>query len=684
VTDEHLFAALDPNWPGLAEVMAAYEEGRIEQAKKRLIDYFRQRTSPRWFFDYRGQPIAVIDPNECRFMWGDSRASNEAYIRNMMEDADRLCRHQFFGEAPFDLGDQWDRYPLFNLNGEDNKPLRVTANRFVRMNFLNSLAIAYHRTREEKYGETFGKLLESLADGLLVRYPYVPDPVESAESYSLQFSKSPFRNNMSVARSALNIINVMHTELFYSDFVPARVSFRLFRFAWYAMAHHLTFTRNRYRHHNHHLFERGMMPLIIGTLFPEFPMFRPLLERGKEVILEHLEKDFHPSGGYDEHSLAYTCATTLSEFLVPIKNLAELNGLEGFGRQWDEAMHRTYSFYSGLVLPNGNFPDIGDGGGCPASLILQHGIQLYRNETARAVLRSLDQEEGEPDSALLPPLIVNDPLTGYLCARDGWSAQANCLVLSNKEYTRQCSHNHIDMLSLIIAVRGETLIGEPQAAVLYKLVSNNSRLDDYMRGHGSHNAVFVGGVPVTKGALRRAGREPDQSVRTEVLTESEGAVYAKASHDAYAGARHTREVRFTHGEGWRIADTVEGAGTPLGGGAHIQRWHLEHRVAAESIAPNALLLPGRRAKLLCVWPQDDRVEIKLWRNEESLVVEEVRVYERREDLPWIVDVHFPPSGQGGAVRLACELIDVTDDTSPSAVNLLIARARQRMNQPLSL
>jgi hypothetical protein len=216
------------------------------------------------------------------------------------------------------------------------------------------------------------------------------------------------------------------------------------------------------------------------------------------------------------------------------------------------------------------------------------------------------------------------------------------------------------------------------------LVSNNSGLDDYMRGHGSHNAVFVDGVPVTKGVLRRAGREPAQSVRTEALVERDGIIYAKASHEAYAGARQTREVRFAHGEGWRIADTVERLSSQEVGGSHIQRWHLEHGVSAETVAPNALLLTGREAKLLCVWPQDEAVKLKLWRNEETLVVEDVRVYERKEDLPWIVDVHFPSSQYGGVDRLVCEMIVVTEDPSSNAVIPLIERARQRMNDPLIL
>lgn len=678
VSDGDIFAALDPEWPGLEQTIRAYRANELEAAKQQLIRYFHTRQSPKWFFDYRGQPLAPIDPNQNRFIWGDSKTPDDAFIRDLLTHADLLCQHRFQGAVVHDFGERWDRFPVFDLNRADNKPLRVTANRFNRMNFLNALAFAYHHTQDRRYGEAYVHLLDAFLETYLRRYPFVPDPVESPESYTLHFSRNPFRSNMSIARSVLNAINVMYTELFYAPFVPGGLSFRLFRYMWYVMLHHRSFDRNRYRYHNHHLFERGLMPLTIAIMFPEFPAFRPMLARGREVVWEHLEKDFHPSGGYDEHSMSYTFDTTLSEFLVPIKVLTDLNGVEGFGDEWNEKMNRTYSFYSGLVLPNGAFPDIGDNGGGAARLILEHGERLYGNETAGAVLRALGLADGwnaeaacaiaeERGESALPPLTVQDPLTGYICSRESWTASSNCMVLSSKAFTRHGTHNHVDMLSLILAVRGETLIGEPQAAILYKYASNHSELDDYMRGLGSHNTVLVHGTAVTKAYLRAHDRQDAQAALTEELAERPDRTYVRAHHSAYAHARHTREVLFVRRQGWWIADTVEPNGESNGepdsdraSAPHVQRWHLEHDVQVETAGTNALLLTGKKARLLAVWPEDSGVSVHMWRNEAVLDISGLPRYKEPADLPWIIDIRFKPSARGSG-QIQCILVDVTDE-----------------------
>ncbi|MDF2724573.1 MAG: hypothetical protein K0Q59_4248 [Paenibacillus sp.] len=679
VADSDIFAALDPEWPGLERVIQAYRTNELDEAKQELIRYFHSRQTPQWFFDYRGQPLAPIDPNENRFIWGDSKTPGEAFIQGMIADADRLSRHKFQGAVLHDLGERWDQFPVFDMNQADNKPLRVTANRFTRMNFLNSLAFAYHHTQDLRYGETYVQLLESFLENYLRQYPLVPDPVESPEAYSLQFSRNPFRNNMSLARSALNAINIMYTELFYAPFVPYRLSFRLFRFMWYVMMHHLSFERNRYRYHNHHLFERGFMPLTIGIMFPEFPAFRPLLARGKKVVWEHLDKDFYPSGGYDEHSLSYSCDTTLSEFLAPITVITERNAVEGFGDSWTARLNRTYSFYSGLVLPDGTFPDIGDGGGGAARLILEHGERLYGNTAAGAVLRALGltaTTTAESAAAIpsrdggdraLPSLTVHDPLAGYMCSRENWTASSNCMVLSNKVFTRHCAHNHVDMLSLILAVRGETLIGEPQAELLYKYVSNQSELDDYVRGLGSHNTVLVQGKPVTKRYLQAHNRLDAQTVYTEELADQPDRLYVRAYHQAYTHAKHIREVLFVRDQGWWIADTVE-LNRDLDGGngaaePHVQRWHLQHGVQVESVGRNALLLTGQKSRLLGVWPEDSGVSVHLWRNEAVLNITELPRYAEASELPWIIDIRFAEGEEAGTL-LPCIIVDVSDANEP--------------------
>lgn len=684
-TDEDVFASLDPAWPGLEQTMAAYRERRMDDAKRELLAYFRRREKPRWYYDGRGEAEAGFRPESLLGVQASDGVPGDSLFADAMADADRLVRGRFLGGVLHDLGERWDRFPLFNLNGDDDKPLRVTANRFVRMNFVKPLIVAYYRTRKPIYAETLAAIMKAFTEKLLEEHPYVPDPVESAEAYTIHYSRNPFRSNMSVAQSALNIIDLMHTGLFDSRWLPTRLSFRLFRYAWYVMSYHRTYDRNRYRHYNHHLFERGKAPIAFGVMFPEFPHFRPMLERGKAVVEAHFEHDYHESGGYDEHSMAYTCKTTLTEFLFPVMRLLELNGLGESCESWRRKLGRVCTYYSGLVMPDERFPDVGDAGGGEARPLLEQGADRFGSRSARAVLQALGGGAkgagplGEETASALPPLATSDPQAGYLWARDRWAPDGSYMLMCNKVFTRHCAHNHVDMLSLILAVRGETLIGEPLARTLYKYVSNASELDDYLRGLGSHNTVLVHGQAVTKAMLQRQRRMDSQTVRTEAFECKDDAVYVRASHHADPNGSHTREVLFIHGAGWLVADTIGMAGAG-NGQPHVQRWHLEHGVTAERAGTDdhALLLRGRSSRLLCVWPEESAVTIRLWKQEPVLAIDSVPDYKEASDLPWIVDVAFgPATGEPIAdnvqCRLPCLFADVTDAAQP--MEAIVARCR---------
>lgn len=751
--DEDVFASLDPAWPGLEPTLAAYRERRMDDAKRELLAYFRRRERPQWFFEGRGAAEAEFRPEALLGISGSDARTGlaEGAIADAMADADRLVRGQFLGGVLHDLGERRDRFPLFDLNGEDDKPLRVTANRFVRMNFVKPLVFAYYRTRKPIYAEALAAILKAFAEKLLEEHPYVPDPPESAEAYTIHFSRSPFRSNMSVAQSALNLIDLLHTGLFDSEWLPTRLSFRLFRYAWYVMGYHRTYDRNRYRHYNHHLFERGMAPIAFSVLFPEFPHLRPMLERGMAVVDAHFEHDYHESGGYDEHSLAYTCKTTLSEFLFPIVRLLELNGMGDSCQAWRDKLGQVCTYYSGLVMPDGRFPDVGDAGGGAAKQLLVQGAARFGSRSAQAVLEALGlagreheerddagSPESEPLSAspslppngrstaqhtphavgktssapstlgalrlsgsmtdrrpgdsanALPPLAKGDPPTGYLWARDRWAPDGSYMLMCNKIFTRHCAHNHVDMLSLILAVRGETLIGEPLARTLYKYVSNGSTLDEYLRGLGSHNTVLVHGQAVTKPMLQRERRMDGQTVRTEAFESLDDAVYARASHQADPNGSHTREVLFAHGVGWLIVDTV-GITRAGNGQPHVQRWHLEHGVTVERVETDvgdgdaesgALLLRGRSSRLLCVWSERSAVTIRLWKQEAVLAIGSVPDYKSATDLPWIVDVSFRSAegvhaADGSRSRLPCLFLDVTHAEEP--LSAIVTRCRRYLS-----
>src|SRR5690606_13591607 len=151
---------------------------------------------------------------------------------------------------------------------------------------------------------------------------------------------------------------------------------------------------------------------------------------------------------------------------------------ELFDKETGESMRRTFAFYSGLVLPNGRFPDMGDAGGGEARRFLAYGRDWFRSKEAGAVLAALDSSGTVRLEEHLPRLHLNDPLSGFAVGRDGWHGGSHGFVLSNKSFTRHCGHNHLDMLSLTIWANGETMIGEPLAKPLYKYVGNDTAYND--------------------------------------------------------------------------------------------------------------------------------------------------------------------------------------------------------------
>src|SRR5690606_30166941 len=137
----------------------------------------------------------------------------------------------------------------------------------------------------------------------------------------------------------------------------------------------------------------------------------------------------------------------------------------------------------------------------------------------------------------------------------------------------------------------------------------------------------------------------------------DGRVYLSAYHEAVPDVRHTREVFFVHRAGWIVADTVEGAAA--GGPAHIQRWHFERGVEAESLDRAAFLLTGKQGFLLCVWPDREDLSVRLYKDESVREIEHANLGPEPGGLPWIADVRF----SGG--RLPCMFIPLkTRDGTP--------------------
>lgn len=658
VTDKDIFDALDPKFPGLEKVIEKYRKGNIEGARHELVLYFKSRQCVKWEYDYR----EINDDFTGTYDY-DARHKGLVTLPVYLvgystKDADNLLKKDYRLSRENYSGDGADLFFVYDATSEvDNKPPRVKANRFVRMNFINTMINAYYSTGNKEYAMKLAEILEAFFGGFLEKYPYVFDEVPEIE-YSFHFQQNPMRTNMSVGHSVLRLTNLLYTSIPYMDEFPEEITFKIIKFIWYLTMFHKLFEKNKYRYYNHHLFERGINPFTFSVTYPEFPVIRNMRQRAIQVIQEHVEKDFNEDGGYDEHSMSYFVNTTMSEFFIPAYEFASRNKVVIFEKEHIEKINKSFDLLCSVIMPDGKLPDIGDAGGANGIEILSKGRDLFKNKKCDAALKVLGLSSGEADRSNLSPLYGNYPYSGYFAARDKWSQQSNYFVMSNKMYTRPCGHNHLDMLSLIINVGGETIIGEPMAPVLYKSVSHGSKLDDYLRGGGAHSTVFIHGQPITKKYLEDNNTAKKQTVHTSFVQEKDGKVFVSAFHEAYQNCRHTREVLFKHNTGWIVKDMVE---TDVHKEKpHIQRWHFEDGVKVSEITKNSVLVVCNNAKLLCIWPDREDIVLKLWKNEDVLLIERGKAYPDINSLPYVLDVAFAGGTGEGKVKLACMLLDVSE------------------------
>ena len=134
LSDEEFFADLDYSRPGLAEVEDAVNQGDYGRAREAFASYFRNRSKPRWFTDWRDRPKEA--PAE----------------RPDTTKADRYLANQLlWGDRWYELGDDidWAMNPM-----SEGESATVEWNCVLNRHFhFRDLGTAYWTTGEAKYAE---------------------------------------------------------------------------------------------------------------------------------------------------------------------------------------------------------------------------------------------------------------------------------------------------------------------------------------------------------------------------------------------------------------------------------------------------------------------------------------------------------------------------------------------------
>ena len=663
VTDEQFLRALDPGRRDLAPIRQALRAGDLDTARSALVDHFRRRRTPRWFFDRREaggrRTPGIRGPIHPPWAEGSGPA--------VLARADALLHNRFHL-----LGDlAWDFGPGLKWYNAEMRGLGSAPSQLKRCNWMRDLALAWRQTRRAEYA---GKLAE-LIDRWLADWPLVVDEDFGPDDAIL--CRGDSHKAMPTAFRVISWLDVLYSGVLFAPQVPVDTAFRLLKSMWFTALQYRRYERSRYRPANHHLWERGTAPFVFGTMLPEFPEVAGLADQGRPVVCRHAGDSFLADGTYEERSTSYTMAA-LRMFVIP-ERLARLNRARLLGRSERATLRRGGEALARLVLPDGSLPDLGDGrpSGPGVAALLGTMATVFGGRTGGQVCRSLgllSQVVPEDRAALRRPSrrplsrVSHFPASGYFVARDTWRPDASAMSFSVPGPGIIYNHAHDDPLHVQILVQGVPIIGTPLTE-LYAYLNQDRMFGTRRRGHffamTSHNLVLVHGRPARSEeslAPRTSwGAVPiPVEVRWRHLPDG---VRAEGAHTGYPGYHLARRVTFRHGKGWEIVDRVceaeaDASARSHPGGmqpqqhpapirtrgkrSHLARWHFEYGVeVTEEDGSYVARRDGVGLRISVSGP--GKVTPRLHRDEKWLGRNPQRP---GEPAPWVLVVRFGRGGDG--------------------------------------
>lgn len=593
IKDKDFFDSLDYSIPSMSRVFESIKSNPLEEAKKSLVEHFRTRTSPNYFFDCRSLPLKSIDTDSNPYIFQASLGLKGSLKDFCLKAANKLMKNIYTlpgGEKEEFLGDNFETMIHFDFLKDQGKRHRSSLDMFVRGQFFEYLAIAYHETGDRKYIDKFEELLWKFFE----TYPLI---VEDTSASANRFMTKEDRDVMSVGWLTLVFIGLFYTRVPYE--ISTDASFEMLKRIWFLGMQFRRFDNDSFRPYNHHYFERGLVPFMLSVLIPEIPAFIEMKDIGKKVVQLHIEEDFNEKGGYSEHSIAYWSGATIGEMTSRALLLSRLNGEQLLDESGMRKIQNTFSLLSLLASEDSNYHSIGDNRGPLIDPILKLGANSVSNEYCMEHLKIRHSTEKDTN---LPLDYVND-LSGFAVTRNNYKKNQNFMIMSAKKDCGYAGHNHMDMLSVCINIHGKRIIDEPYSGMLYHCVKMGSKLRGYMYNMESHNTVLCYSREVEPDevyANKWGVYRPDSPI---VSHESEkDHFYVKASHSAYTFCKHVREVAFDRNIGFFFKDTVE-RGNRMDM-PHKQIWHLAHGATAKAVGNKSVIVENDGAKALFVWDSD--------------------------------------------------------------------------------
>lgn len=509
LSDKELFQVLNLDYPGLEAVKGCVERGDIKNAKRELVVYYKNRTSPKWYFSCRDfAPTKGFTIKQHIKEYADRHVNNELLAHGTWHQYGETI--DWTEDHSYDHYDEW----VWQLN--------------IHYCWVN-LADAYWATGDEKYAKAFVRQLNGWIDQCSKLSDYwngvgsVWRPLDAGQRMMNNWPTLFYRFLVSPSFDDESIIKMV--KCFYQ---------------------HAVHLRNHPTANNWLTLEMNGL-FVVGGLFPEFKDAEGWRLFAANKLYEEEEKMFYPDGAQYELTPGYHAVSVSN--ISAVYRFSQLNGYhlpDGFVNR----IVHSYEYFVKLRMPDGNIPALNDSEWIPSDQYIKEASELFPNRKDFKYFASKGK-----DGALPSYTSVWMPWAGWYVMRSGWGKDAFYALFEVGPYG--AVHQHEDKLSFILYAYGKRLITE---AGYYPY--DQSEWRKFAKSARGHNVARVDGKDQNREALKNNdeilySRQPLDNNWTNKRKYE----YGEGSYTEGYGplsdktVTHYRSLKFVKNKYWVVTDT---------------------------------------------------------------------------------------------------------------------------------
>ncbi len=594
VNEEDLWAAIDLDRPGLADLKAAVAAGDSKAAAACWAGYFAARTNPTCHFDRRKWP---------GYIRRDFPAVGDAILQKAKCVAAGELSH-----TPVSLPVEGDvpggRIEWLHNPTKDTNYISLVGSQW----YMNPLGRAYLLTGEERFARTFAWIFESWFDNQDAICEFQGglgfNPIYRAYYPGIQ-SRILVDNYYCMADSPA-LTPAVHVKVMRQLAANARFLQR---------------QEQKYRKGNQQVAAVLGMG-IIGLVFPEFKDAQMWVDRAEVIMAEHLEKDFFADGGHRELCTQYHKTCLRDTCYVALTS--EHNGrpsplLRGANA---EALERSFDWLARLVMSTGETPPLHSAVFSTDHAVYSLASAVHFKRPDHAYLASRFWSRGvvpnQKSPMALAIYLLCSPLdvrslsiarppeylgthleeSGFAMMRTGWEAEDRYLVF---QYGwANTGHAYPVALSFLLEMNGEVVATHAGSPRSYRHPAYS-----YCHSTMSHQTISIDG----KSYPSVGGAAPGG--RLECHADLPGLWYVAGYHEGYKktmGAIHRRQIVAIKDGPILLIDKVEG------GEGHTAAWNFHTPLDAAVQPDRSVTLKGRQTYRLALAHPEKLTDIKTRRH----------------------------------------------------------------------